>query len=413
MATTTTTAAATVVVISTIRTVTTIREATATTIATTGITTTVIITIATGTTTKATIVETIKVETIKTTITTIQTGWDPMTLVLFMVVHTHGGTASQMPSETTLGTRIQSTTTIVTVTTIPDESFDPEGPESFFSHVQELEPGYYTDVPRTTTPPQLESNESDDDNEIEINDNNNINSHDLIPTTLATATQINNKLGKYWFKSLLDHGGSHVMIEQRCIPKDIELFEQPNMQFKTTAGKMTTTKFIYLSDLRLPEFSYTRRVKKVKCYVFEAPEVEYDIIFGRSFLNQVQIDVLSSQMKCTWFKDEIPFHPVDYFRNNASIRAVMEVPPFRLSQNETHLLETISTKIDDLKQLAQQQTHLNPQQREELHDVLVKHKQLFDGTLGCYPKRKFAIELKPDTIPYLLDFGLRYTILNG
>ena len=63
----------------------------------------------------ATIVETIKVGTIETT--TIQTGWDPMTLVLFMVVHTHGGTASQMPSETTLGTRIQPTTTMVTVTT--------------------------------------------------------------------------------------------------------------------------------------------------------------------------------------------------------------------------------------------------------------------------------------------------------
>jgi len=57
-------------------------------------------------------------------------------------------------------------------------------------------------------------------------------------------------------------------------------------------------------------------VKKLRAYLFDAPEVEYDLIFGRNFLNQVKIDVLSSQLKCTWFGDEIAFHPANHFANN-------------------------------------------------------------------------------------------------
>ena len=30
----------------------------------------------------------------------------------------------------------------------------------------------------------------------------------------------------------------------------------------------------------------------------------------------------------------------------------------------------------------------------------MKHEPLFDGSLCCFPKRKFTIELKPDAVPY-------------
>ena len=43
---------------------------------------------------------------------------------------------------------------------------------------------------------------------------------------------------------------------------------------------------------------------------------------------------------------------------------------------------------------------MSNQQQTQLLEVLTKHKSLFDGTLSCYPKRKFKIELKPGTVPY-------------
>ena len=40
-----------------------------------------------------------------------------------------------------------------------------------------------------------------------------------------------------------------------------------------------------------------------------------------------------------------------------------------------------------------QLNHLDPQQKEDLKQVLQGHTKLFDGTLGVYPHRKFHIDL--------------------
>ncbi len=53
------------------------------------------------------------------------------------------------------------------------------------------------------------------------------------------------------------------------------------MSFKTTAGSFNSAEFVYPTSLSLPEFSFTCRVKKLKAYLFDAPEVEYDLILGR------------------------------------------------------------------------------------------------------------------------------------
>jgi len=175
------------------------------------------------------------------------------------------------------------------------------------------------------------------------------------------------------------------------------------MCFQTAAGNFTTSCFVFLTDVHLPEFSYTRQVKKVKCYLFDAPAVEYDIIFGWSFLNQVQIDVLSSQLKCTWFGDEIAFHLPTYFRHNNAVRSILEVPPYSVkTQAESHVVATKSS-FADINDICVQQEHLTEQQRKELASVLCKHTKLFNGTVGCYPKHDFHISLKPDAVPYHCD----------
>jgi len=175
------------------------------------------------------------------------------------------------------------------------------------------------------------------------------------------------------------------------------------MSFKTTAGSFNSAEFVYLTSLSLPEFSFTRKVKKVKAYLFDAPDVEYDLIFGRNFLNQVKIDVLSSQLKCTWYDDEISFHPPHHFSDNEAVRTVLEVQPFRVDKQESNHVTATKSTVADVEQVCRAQVHLLDSQKLELLQVLRAHDKLFDGTLGCYPNRQFKIELKPDAIPYHCD----------
>ena len=85
--------------------------------------------------------------------------------------------------------------------------------QSFFENVAELEPERYDDSDYTDLPDLIPRETAPDEIEIE-----NHPSPDLLPITLAVSDQVNNKKGKYFYKSLLDHGGSHVMIQARCIP---------------------------------------------------------------------------------------------------------------------------------------------------------------------------------------------------
>jgi hypothetical protein len=135
----------------------------------------------------------------------------------------------------------------------------------------------------------------------------------MVPSTLAIAKQVNDFKGHFLFKSLLDPGGSHIMINKHSLPRGLETFSLPTSDtFNTTAGGLQATEYVYLHDIILPEFSYSRRVKTFKAFVFNNESVEYDIIFGRNFLNSCGIDICGSDLTCKWFADSIPFHAPDF-----------------------------------------------------------------------------------------------------
>ena len=192
------------------------------------------------------------------------------------------------------------------------------------------------------------------------------------------------------------------MINRRSLPRNCELFTDDNMQFNTTAGTFKSSQYVFLHDISLPEFSYTRKVSRVKAYLFDADNVEYDIIFGRRFLNQVKIDVRSSDLTCKWFEDIIPFHSRSYFKNNEAIRKVLTIDPARVAMAESHIANVTETKATfaDPRSIADAQTHLTPEQRDQLYEVLKSFPTLFSGKLGTYPHREFHIQLKPNAVPY-------------
>lgn len=88
------------------------------------------------------------------------------------------------------------------------------------------------------------------------------------PITLAIATSINETKGRFLFKALQDPGGSHNLIRKNRLPSNIEIFTSTK-SFDTTAGNAGPTQYVYLNDFRLPEYSFTRSIKKVKFYLFD------------------------------------------------------------------------------------------------------------------------------------------------
>ena len=63
-----------------------------------------------------------------------------------------------------------------------------------------------------------------------------------------------------------------------------------------------------------------------------------------------------------------------------------------------HILDA-RYKFTDVKDVIDQLTHLNTQQKADLLQVLMENAQMFDGTLGVYPHKKVHLELDPNAKP--------------
>jgi hypothetical protein len=166
------------------------------------------------------------------------------------------------------------------------------------------------------------------------------------------------------------------MINKRALPPNCEVYEYHGAKFATTQGTFTSPGFVYLTDIAFPEFTLTGRIRKVKAYLFDAPNVRYDLIYGRNFLSSVGIDILCSTQSCTWLEQSIPFHPLNYFGDKVAMRQLLTVEPVRAVRAESNLADITATKDSsaDVRDIADAQTHLTPQQRGELYDVLKKRK---------------------------------------
>jgi hypothetical protein len=77
--------------------------------------------------------------------------------------------------------------------------------------------------------------------------------------------------------------GTSVIISKRALPNNYEIFKYDGKAFAITQGTFTSPDFVYLTDLALPEFTLTQRIKKIKAYLFNALNVQYNIIYDAAF----------------------------------------------------------------------------------------------------------------------------------
>ena len=106
---------------------------------------------------------------------------------------------------------------------------------------------------------------------------------------------------------LLDTGASCTMIQRRSLPCGSVPKRSLKKQMTTTAnGTFDSSESIALEHITLPEFVNGRVVDGISdALLFDSPNCQYDIIFGRDFLRKTEMKFNFDTMTVEWFGAKI------------------------------------------------------------------------------------------------------------
>jgi hypothetical protein len=163
-------------------------------------------------------------------------------------------------------------------------------------------------------------------------------------------------------------------------------------------------KEVPIEDMILPEFSaITCTSGPIRAIIMDNIESSYDLIISMDLMQTMGINIHNSSKKVMWDQLQEPFKPHDYFSSNLQDQMVG-------SFNEHDADEELGYKPKNIKgslyeqrdphHVAEQQTHLSTSQRQELAQLLVQFPKLFSGKLGCFPNKKFHLELQTGAKPF-------------
>lgn len=55
---------------------------------------------------------------------------------------------------------------------------------------------------------------------------------------------------------------------------------------------------------------------------------------GRQFMKQIGLDLFFTEQNIKWYESQMPFHPIDHFKNMQATRAILNSEPFSIRQLE-------------------------------------------------------------------------------
>ncbi len=231
----------------------------------------------------------------------------------------------------------------------------------------------------------------------------------LTPVTIMVDTIASVK-SRMLLKVLLDSGSTTTMINWKCLPRHCQPCKVSNsMKSSSLAGSYISSEMVVLRNLRLPELDKNCNIDQQKAIIFDADTCKYDVILGADFLSKTGIDVKYSTGTIELFGNELPRHDTCTLQNkNFSAMAdkieIQEEHEFfgmDWYDPHCHATEILDAKYEKVlvDDVIDQLIHLNAQQKSDIRQVLNKHTQLFDDTLGVYLHRTFHIDLVPGATP--------------
>ncbi len=124
----------------------------------------------------------------------------------------------------------------------------------------------------------------------------------------------------------------------------------------------------------------------------------YDMIIGRNLLLDLGIELKFSTQTIEWDGRELPFKDAEddpvqsyYIQDSCAVHEA--------ATRIKHILDAKYEKAD-LDEVARNQTHLTHEEQQKLRQLLLRHAELLDGTLGLWKDEECDFELKEDAKPY-------------
>jgi len=216
------------------------------------------------------------------------------------------------------------------------------------------------------------------------------------PMSFIVAKTINGKTSLRLLRALFDSGGSATMIHERCLPKGCQPTLLTNyVTSNTIAGNFTSEKCINMEEITLPEFDRNKKIDRQGAFVFSG-DCSYDVILGRDFLKNAGIDIRFADNKIVWMNLSIDM-------KHAGEKNSIQTSQDNVDDDDQDIFTTtiLDAKYDGAtpEQVAEQQKHLTPTQREDVRKLVAKYPKLFSNQLRVYPHRKIHLEIDPNAIP--------------
>ncbi len=196
--------------------------------------------------------------------------------------------------------------------------------------------------------------------------------------------------------ALLDSGAtSNLILEKHSKKLKLRTLKR-GTTWSTPAGTLKTTSTCK-TQFTIPELHDNRMIE----WDFHVTKSmgAYDMIIGREMMEDLGIDIRFSDHTIQWDNSEMPFK--DMANDNLAETYHIDDPEsIKNSIERTKTILDNDYAIADLRKVAEDQTHLTPDEQKELEVVLREFEDLFDGTLGRWTQPDYHIELKPDVKPY-------------
>ncbi len=231
----------------------------------------------------------------------------------------------------------------------------------------------------------------------------------MTPCTIAVCKPIGSVTSNKVLGILLESGSSKTLIHKQIVPSNYSPLDfNDDLCIFSLVGTTNSTNLVALSNIHFPEFNQNMVIDNHPALVISSETMHYDIIFGANFLDKCgfHLDYNANQVK--WMEYDIPVHEAKTFFAHSFYTLLFtpldmghEDKFFGESPIKSYATNILDTKFEQANnhEVAFGQQHLSLDQPQDLFNILSKHKNLFDGSLGAYPHKQVHIELKPGAKP--------------
>ena len=123
------------------------------------------------------------------------------------------------------------------------------------------------------------------------------------------------------------------------------------------------------------------------------------MIIGRDLIRSLGIDIHGADMTIHWDNNAIPWRNIYSTAKDVFALSQHNAPFDPETKRMKRILDEKYSKAD-IKIIAESSIHIDTQERNELYTLLKKYECLFDGNLGTWHGKPYAIKLKPGADPY-------------